>query len=118
VEIKNLGAELQMGQRELLFDVRFRPWIAGDPTELPTQSMQTSVDFVDFLMVVRVNLPNDDEDTPAFYDSAAASTLPVPSPEILWRNQNGRLQLAYSINKFPSVMAMATSVQRMNWAMS
>jgi len=32
----------------------------------------------------------------------------VPSPEILWRNQNGRLQLAYSINKFPSVMAMAT----------
>jgi outer membrane protein insertion porin family len=29
---QNLGAELQVGQRELLFDVRFTdPWIAGDP---------------------------------------------------------------------------------------
>jgi outer membrane protein insertion porin family len=29
---QNLGAELQLGQRELLFDLRFTdPWIAGDP---------------------------------------------------------------------------------------
>jgi len=41
---QNLGAELQIGQRELLFDVRFTdPWIAGDPTELPTQSMPSDV---------------------------------------------------------------------------
>jgi outer membrane protein insertion porin family len=29
---QNLGAEIQLGQRELLFDLRFTdPWIAGDP---------------------------------------------------------------------------------------
>lgn len=29
---QKLGAELEVGQRELLFDVRFTdPWIAGDP---------------------------------------------------------------------------------------
>jgi len=47
---QNLGAELQMGQRELLFDVPLP--IPGLQETLPnflhSQCLQTSVDFVDF----------------------------------------------------------------------
>jgi len=37
-------------------------------------------------MVVRINLPNDDEDTPFFHDSAA-STLPPSLPENLAKSE-------------------------------
>jgi len=52
--------------------------IRETPTELPTQSMHS--DAGQFPIFdggdEEVNLPNDDEDTPAFCDSAAASTYP------------------------------------------
>jgi len=46
----------------------YRSLVAGDPPNfLHSQCLQTSVDFVDFDGGEdEVNLPNDDEDTPAF----------------------------------------------------
>ena len=65
---QNVGAELQVGQRELLFDVRFTdPWIAGDPyrTSYTVNAFRRrSISLIFDGGDDEVNLPNDDEDTP------------------------------------------------------
>jgi outer membrane protein insertion porin family len=65
---QNLGAELQIGQRELLFDVRFTdPWIAGDPyrTSYTVNAFRRrSISLIFDGGEEEVNLPNEDEDTP------------------------------------------------------
>jgi len=72
---------LQVGEQELLFDVRLPTLDCGDPYRTSYINAFRRRSIFDFLMVVtKINLPNDDEDTPAFCDSAAASTF--PSPEI------------------------------------
>jgi len=99
---QNIGAELQVGERNCCLMSVYRPWIGETPTELPTQSMHSDAgQFPDFLMVVtKVNLPNDDEDTPAF-DSAAASTLPVPPKSSGEIRMDGFSWLAVSTNFYP-----------------
>jgi len=82
------------------------------PNFLHSQCIQTPVNFLDFLMVVTKKLILMTMKIPPRSATRRRRQLYRPSPEILWRNQNGRLQLACSINEFLSVMAMATSAQR------
>ena len=65
---QNIGAELQVGERELLFDLRFTdPWIAGDPyrTSYTVNAFRRrSISLIFDGGDDEVNLPNRDEDTP------------------------------------------------------
>lgn len=65
---QNVGAELQVGERELLFDLRFTdPWIAGDPyrTSYTVNAFRRrSISLIFDGGDDEINLPNEDEDTP------------------------------------------------------
>ncbi|KAF3885578.1 MULTISPECIES: BamA/TamA family outer membrane protein [Nostocales] len=71
---QKLGAEVQVGQRELLFDLRFTdPWIAGDPYRTSYTAnifRRRSISLIfegddrDIETVQNVNDPNEDGDTP------------------------------------------------------
>ncbi|MUG97947.1 BamA/TamA family outer membrane protein [Scytonema sp. UIC 10036] len=71
---QKLGAEVQLGVRELLFDLRFTdPWIAGDPYRTSYTAnifRRRSISLIfegddnDIETVENVNDPNEDGDTP------------------------------------------------------
>ncbi|BAZ39149.1 surface antigen D15 domain-containing protein [Calothrix sp. NIES-4101] len=84
---QKLGAELQVGQRELLFDVRFTdPWIAGDPyrtsytvNAFRRQSISLIFDGKDDnIETFDFNKPNEDGDRPRVTRTGGGVTFTRP----------------------------------------
>ena len=108
---QKLGAEVQIGERQTLFDLSFTdPWIAGDPYRTSFTAnvfRRRSISVIFDGGEREVRLPN--EDRPRIVRTVPVSISPVPCRRILLPMLSGVLQSACSTSESQLPIAKAVA---------